>query len=410
MLSKPKKLSKKSGVYLFKDPQGKILYIGKATNLASRINSYFANPDDFKNSLILQEAASIETILTNSEEQAAYLEVDLVKKYQPKFNQLLKEGNPFVYLFFSQEKMPQLSVVRVFAKQKKGTYVGPFLSKKVARAVHHFLVTTFRLKLCKKKIEHGCLQYHIGICAGFCGPDFDENFYLFRLELVKQLLSKDPKKALKILDQEIAKASKKLEFEKAQHLLEYKNNFEQFLATLQRLKEMPTLSKTLDQEKNLPLLFALQKRFKLKQVPYVIDCFDISHMQGRAIVGSCIRYVNGQPDSKSFRRFRVNSLIDQDDYAALAEIVSRRYKTKNNYPNLVIVDGGKGQINAIKALVGDADLVGLAKREETIISSNFSSFIKLDHTKPEDALILQIRDKTHDFAVSYHRKKMKIIN
>jgi excinuclease ABC subunit C len=172
---------------------------------------------------------------------------------------------------------------------------------------------------------------------------------------------------------------------------------------------MPSKQQKPDDAKNLSILLAMQKRLHLNHVPYVIDCFDISHMQGHAIVGSCIRYVNGQPEPKSFRRFKIKSIVDQNDYAALAEIVKRRYKSSNNYPNLIIVDGGKGQISAVKRLVGTAELVGLAKREETIISANFSRFIQLDHVRPEDALILQIRDKTHQFAVSYHRKKRTLV-
>ena len=440
MLSKPKKITKRPGVYLFKNKDEQIVYIGKAKNIADRIASYFANPEDFKHSLILSESTALETIPTSSEEEALYLEVDLIKKYQPKFNQLLKDGNPFIYLYFSDvpssqpalqlprtsvksafsssssrrrgsmsSELPTLSIVRTKTKKKKGTYVGPFLTKKAARKVFDYVMTTFQLKLCKKKIEHGCLQFHIGVCAGFCSPNFDVDFYKFRFNFAKHLLIKDPKSALKDIDKEIKDASKNLQFEKARNLLEYKTNLQQFVATIDKLSQMPSKQHKPDDVKNLSILLAIQKRLHLDHVPYVIDCFDISHMQGQAIVGSCIRYVNGQPEPKSFRRFKIKSLIEQNDYAALAEIVKRRYKSQNSYPNLIIVDGGKGQISAIKKLVGTAELVGLAKKEETIISANFSRFIQLDHTKPEDALILQIRDKTHQFAVSYHRKKRTLL-
>jgi excinuclease ABC subunit C len=409
MLNKPKKITKSPGVYLFKNKDEQIIYIGKAKNIADRIATYFNNPDDYKTSMILQESTALETIPTNSEIEALYLEVDLIKKYQPKFNQLLKDGNPFIYLYFSDEKMPTLSVVRVIEKKKKGRYVGPFLSKKAARAVFNFLMKNLQLKLCKKKIEHGCLQYHIGVCAGFCSPSFDLEFYKFRLKLAELIVGKEPEMAIKSIDAQIKQACKNLEFEKAKNLLEYQQNFTDFIKTVTRLSDMPSKQKAPDDLKNIPILLAMQKRLYLKHVPYVIDCFDISHMQGMAIVGSCIRYVNGQPEPKSFRKFKIKSLVDQDDCAALQEIVQRRYKTGSNYPNLIIVDGGKGQINAIKSFVGSAELVGLAKKEETIILKDFNKFIKLDHFKPEDALILQIRDKTHDFAVSYHRKKMKLV-
>lgn len=408
MLTKPKKITTQSGVYIFKNKNNQIIYIGKAKNIADRIASYFNNPDDYKTSMILQDATALETIPTNSETEALYLEAELIKKYQPKFNQLLKEGNPFIYLLFSDEKIPTLSIVRTKAKKKKGTYVGPFLTKKTAHSVFNFVTTNFQLKLCKKKIANGCLEYHIGVCAGFCLPEFDLEFYKFRLLLAQHLISKQPEVALKAIDEQIQQASANLQFERARNLLTYKQNFEQFAYMLAKLSDMPTQQKAPDASKNMPLLLAIQKRLHLQHIPYVIDCFDISHMQSMAIVGSCIRYVNGQPEPKSFRRFSIKTIDQQDDYSALREIVQRRYKTGSNFPNLIIVDGGKGQISAIKPYVGPSELVGLAKKEETIISADFNHFIKLDHQRPEDALLLQIRDKTHQFAISYHRKKRSI--
>lgn len=403
MLSRPKKLPQKPGVYIFRNNQDQIIYIGKAKSIADRIASYFNNPDEYKVSMILHEATSLESIPVNSELEALYLEADLIKKYQPKFNTLLKEGNPFIYLFFSQGALPTISIVRT--KNKKGTYIGPFLSKKSAYGVYNFLMETFKLKLCKKKIAHGCLEFHIGVCAGYCSPDFDIDFYKVRFELAKYLVSNDMQTALNTLDLEIQKSSELLQFERAKNLLEYKKNFQQFSYTVQKLENMPSKQRRPDESKNLAILMAIQQRLSLKHIPYVIDCFDISHLQGNFIVGSCIRYVHGQPEPKSFRHFQVKSIVDQDDYAALAEIVQRRYKTGSNYPNLIIVDGGKGQINAIKPYIGTAELVGLAKREETIISADFNKFVQLDKQRPEDLLLLQIRDKTHSFAITYHRKK-----
>lgn len=407
MLKRPENITQSPGVYLFYNQHQEVIYIGKAKSLAKRIASYFNNPDEHKVSMILQEATNIQTIPVSSEIEALYLEVDLVKKYQPKFNVLLKEGNPFVYLLFSSGTVPTLSVVRT--KQKKGTFVGPFLTKKIAHSVFNFLMKTFKLNLCKKKIEHGCLQYHIGICAGFCSKNFDLDFYITRLTIAKNFMTKTPSAVLKDIEQQMILASKNREYEKAKSLLEYKNNFEKLIYTLEKLKTMPSKQAAKSKSQSLPLLIDIKQRLHLQHIPFVIDCFDISHLQGQAIVGSCIRYVHGQPEPKSFRRFEVKTLQGQDDYAALAEIVQRRYKTKTNYPNLIVVDGGKGQISAIKPFIGTAELVGLAKREETIITADFKHFITLDVHRPEDLLLLQIRDKTHHFAISYHRKKRTLI-
>lgn len=403
MLQKPQQIPKKPGVYIFKNDDHEIIYIGKAKSLFARITSYFNNPEDDKVSMIFGEATDLETIPVNSEIEALYLEAELIKKYQPKFNVLLKEGNPFIFIYFSNTKLPTLSVVRT--KTKQGTYVGPFLTKKAAQGVYNFLMKTFQLKICKKKMPNGCLEYHIGICSGSCIVDFDPSYYIARFKLAKYLATKDPRAAIAHIDEEIKKASKSMLFERAQQLSEYKKNFEHFAYTLDKLASMPSKQKKASTQKNISLLLALQKRLHLQHIPYVIDCFDISHIQGLAIVGSCIRYVNAEPEPTAFRHFQIKSLQSQNDYAALIEIVQRRYKTKTNYPNLIIVDGGKGQISSIKPFIGPAELVGLAKREETIISADFKKEIILSKENAEDLLILQIRDKTHNFAVSYHRKK-----
>lgn len=406
-MKEPKNLSKQPGLYLFKNADKEIIYIGKAKNIAKRVASYFTKQVDDKTSLLLDEATSIDTISTQSEIEALHLEAQLIKQYQPKFNILLKEGNPFIFLFISQAKVPTLSVTR--KKEKKGTYFGPFISKKHAHSVYNFLLKTFRLKLCNKKIEHGCLEYHIGICAGNCTPNFDLEFYKFTLELAKQLLKSNGKQALQLLDEQIKVATQNLQFEKAQQLHTYKHDIEVIINTLKKLSSMPSKQTKQSIDKNLPLLIKVKQRLKLTHIPYVIDCFDISHMQGQTIVGSCIRYVHGVPEKKSFRKFSIKTIADQDDYAALREIVQRRYKNHNQEPNLVIVDGGKGQINAIKPFIHHAELVGLAKREETIFSSNLKELIKLDSHRPEDILLLQIRDYAHHFAISYHRTKRTVI-
>ena len=408
MMNQPKNLTKRPGIYLFKNIEADIIYIGKAKNIAQRVASYFAQPFDYKAQLILQEAITIETIPTQTEVEALYLEAQLIKQYQPKFNTLLKDGNPFAFILFSQQEIPTISIVRT--KEKKGAYFGPFLSKKQAHNVCNFLITTLQLKLCKQKIPQGCLEYHIGICAGNCTNSFDHEFYRLKVNLAQELLKKNNKSIDKQLCDEIKNASKALQFEHAKQLTEYKNDLQVIQSTITKLSTMPSKQKNITPDKKIPLLIKVKNRLKLKHIPYVIDCFDISHMQGQTIVGACIRYVHGNPEKSSFRRFKITSLTNQNDYAALQEIVQRRYKNKDSFPNLVIIDGGIGQVNAVKPLLTQCELVGLAKKEETIIPTNLTNPIKLNVHNPEDALILQIRDYTHHFAISYHRKKRSILS
>jgi excinuclease ABC subunit C len=406
-----KKFPKLPGVYLFKDAPGNILYIGKAKSLQERLNSYFNDNDEReKIAPLLEEAVDIETIVTANEIEALYLEAHLVKEHQPKYNTLLKQGDPFIYLFIGDEKGACLEIVRT--QKQKGEYFGPFLYKQQARKVYEYLMRTFQLKKCSKKMPEGCLAYHINVCAGSCKPDFDENYYATKIEVVRQLLRNNLQDAYTIIEQEVKNANKQMLFERAKHLHMYAENMEYILRTMQALQSSKITHTILNKQptkSNVELLSKLKTRLGLRHIPYTIDCFDISHLQSQFMVGSCIRFLDGRPDKKNFRKFKIKTLQQQNDYAALQEIVKRRYKNSKNLPDLIIIDGGVGQVNATKDLVGNAELVGLAKREETIIIPNSKKEIKLDIQKEEDRLLLYIRDYAHHFAISYHRSKRSIL-
>jgi excinuclease ABC subunit C len=407
---KEKKFPKLPGVYFFKNAQDDILYIGKAKNLHDRIMSYLQGQDEREMvAHLVKEATTIDTIITSNETEALYLEAHLVKEFQPKYNTLLKEGDPFLYIVITQGKLPALDVTR--RKDKKGYYFGPFLQRQQARKVFDYLIKTFALKLCKKKIDNGCLDFHIGVCAGVCRKDFDVEFYKQKIELVRQLLDNNLQDATKILQSEIDKASAQMLFERARNLHGYLQNIESILYTVRSLEKAKTnlVYSSEHIKSNIALLTKLKERLGLRRIPYTIDCFDISHLSGTCIVGSCIRFTDGRPDKQKFRRFQIKTLQDQNDYAALQEIVSRRYRDTSMLPDFIVIDGGKGQLNAVKDLVGDTEIVGLAKREETIIFVDGRE-IKLDIQKEEDRVLLELRDYTHHFAITYHRKKRTLLD
>ncbi|MBP6869286.1 GIY-YIG nuclease family protein [Candidatus Babeliales bacterium] len=413
-----KNFPKSAGVYFFKDANNAILYIGKAKNLKNRISSYFSS-SDYKVIELLKQAVNIEFITTNNEIEALFLEAQLIKQHQPPFNRLLKAGNPYIYIFFPADK-PTISIVRY--KKKKGDYFGPFLTKKDALFVVEYLKKSLQLNICNKKIETGCLQFHINICAGSCKNDFDEPFYLFRLNLARQILDNQHEQAIEQISHEIEINNKNLNFERSAHLVKYQQSLQAIINTLKtlhttKLSNLPTYAQDFDTSNqklidkhasNIDLLSALKNRLGLKKIPYTIDCFDISHMQSQSIVGSCVRFLNGKPDKKKFRHFGIKSLIEQNDYAALCEIVGRRYKKIEDFPDLIIIDGGKGQLNSTKHLAGPAEIISLAKREETIFFPDQEKTIVLNIHQATDRLILQIRDYAHHFAISYHRKKQKL--
>jgi len=439
------------------------------------------------------------------------LEAQLIKNYQPQFNILLKSGQPYLYLFFSQTKIPELKLVRT--KNKPGKYFGPFLEKGPARRAHTFLLKTFRLKLCNKKIPNGCLYYHLGTCAGSCRDDFDKNAYLERLELAKKSLEKGHKKFLKYLQEKIEEYSQELLFEKSKEFhgylqafekvfltiqtkfsskekslshkhiwvlhknmiflfdehngitkkkeifftnsyqgdhLEYfesyyqthdctqtiltnfavenAKNFEKFLQKwhkksfpidliikpesghMQSLLQLAKVHAKQEFEKIGNLNLSLKKLLKLPTEPHTIDCFDVSHKQGMDMVGSCIRFVDGKPDKENFRKFKIKTVEHQDDYACLQEIVQRRYKDKKEIPDLILIDGGKGQLNAILSLFPDAECASLAKREETIFSKRIPEGKKINVSTFAGQALIALRDYAHHFAISYHRKLARKVN
>ncbi len=441
------------GVYFFKDANNAILYIGKAKNLKNRIGSYFVSGDD-KVIDLLKVAADIEFIITNNEIEALFLEAQLIKQHQPPFNRLLKAGNPYIYIFIPEitqkansaptgsAKLPTLlrqgsggqtiSIVRI--KKKKGEYFGPFLTKQDAVFVVEYLKKSLQLNICNKKIDSGCLQFHINICAGSCKQDFDLEFYRFRLDIARQILDSNYKQAMQQLAAEIDHSNKILNFERSAHLAKYQQHLAAIIQTLQILQTTkytnipayaakselhrgyhePAAQNIAENQSNIDLLSALKKRLGLKKIPYTIDCFDISHMQGQSIVGSCVRFLNGKPDKKNFRHFNIKSIVEQNDYAALAEIVARRYKKIENLPDLIIIDGGKGQLNATKNLVGATEIISISKGDnrrvgaETIHFPEQEKTIAADIHQACDRLLLEIRDYAHHFAISHHRKKQKL--
>ncbi len=340
-----------SGVYLFKNDAGEIIYIGKATSLKNRVRSYFA-PDhpDWKVQSLIEEYADVDYILTKNEIEAGILEADLIQKHKPKYNVLLRDGQPFIYIHFTTDPLPTMEIVR--NKKKGGNYFGPFLHKQQARKIHAFLERTFGLRICNKKIENGCLDYHIGLCPGTCRPDFKKSDYLFKLELAQDVLSQKDRLFTDRIKEKMQEYVATKEFEKAKHLRDYLDNASDIFNTLKIQYSdkkfatdifVATARNPYLPEIKTDIAEKIQSLLKLPTPIKTIDCFDISHFQSRSIVGSCIRFANGLPEKHKFRKFKIETLDEQNDYAALQEIVTRRYRD-GDVPDLVLIDGGKGQL------------------------------------------------------------------
>ena len=514
-----KKLPKLPGVYLFKDLGNHVIYIGKAKNLKNRVSSYLQRQkSDWKSATIVAHSTTLEHHVTRNELQAMLLEAKLIQNHQPKWNVLLKSGQPFLYIMVAQsskEKIPTLQLVR--NKKKKGIYFGPFIEKGPARKAYEFLLCTFNLKLCNKKIEQGCLYYHLGKCAGSCKSSFDRQGYEERLELAITSLRKGHKKFLTHLKEKIETFDVEQKYEKSREYAGYLQAFtrvftslatpfaqhgtilaltkkdvwiflpenaslylfkehdgvlkkqqvfydfsdawneninthlqiqEYFLSYYRTYQPPSTILANFDladsdvieqflhewsgktypititqpteghfanvvrlghihaeqlSKKQLATPQALKLFLKLPVAPRTIDCFDISHKQGNFMVGSCIRFTDGQPDKNKFRRFHIKTVNQIDDYASLREIVQRRYKRGIDLPDLILIDGGKGQLNAVCDLY-DTEWASLAKREETVFSKRLPEGKRLNVATFVGQALIALRDYTHHFAISFHRK------
>lgn len=406
-----KKLPTLSGIYVFKDKNGGIIYIGKAKNLRQRVSSYFnKQTEDWKVQELVKEHATIEHIITKNEIEALLLEAQLIKTYKPKYNVLLKSGNPFLYILVSTDKLPELKLVRT--KKEKGSYFGPFLQKHKARSVYEFLLRTLRLRLCSASIEQGCLEYHMNKCAGNCLSSFNKEAYLTRLTFAQRLLEGNYEACESFLKEEIQKHNRSLEFEVSKNLSKYLYSLESIFATLKTgftetkyAKDISVVTTHIAYKAEQPLeaLSELQALLGIQYPIESIDCFDISHFQSSFIVGSSIRFTHGIPDKNQFRRFKIKSLIEQNDYAALQEIVQRRYKNLNDIPDVILIDGGKGQLNAVQEVFPKALCISLAKKEELLFTPRHPQGIHLSLHTAAGKLLIALRDYAHHFAVSYHK-------
>src|SRR5579872_4808683 len=292
------------GVYLFKDANNAIIYIGKAKSLRTRVRSYFKTPaTDWKVEALMAEYASMDYIITKNEMEALLLEATLIREHKPKFNVLLKTGQPFLYILVSNDELPEIKLVR--NKQERGSYFGPFLHKTQTRSAYRYLMQTFKLLKCNKTIDNGCLDYHIGLCSGTCKKDFNKEDYKFRVQLAVDALKSNHATFLKNVKAKITEYNAELAFEKSKRMHEYLVNLDTIFATIRTrfslVRFENALLDTTAPRKYVPARTQeagndLQKLLNLSSPPTTIDCFDISHFQSQFLVGSCIRFTNGVPD------------------------------------------------------------------------------------------------------------------
>jgi len=524
-------LPSQPGIYQYFDKTGTIIYVGKAKNLKKRVASYFnKNQDSAKTRILVRKIVDIKHIIVDTETDALLLENSLIKKYQPRYNVLLKDDKTYPWIYIKNERFPRVAYTRKMEKDGS-LYFGPYTSVFMVKTLIAMIKKLYPLRTCSHNLSvenitqgkiKACLDYHIGICKAPCIQLQSEGEYKRNIEQIKHIL----RGHLSIVKQELkalmSEEAEKLNFEEAQkykdkiaiienyqskstvvsntinnidvfsfideekyvyinyfkiidgailqsYTMEAKKALDEDLETifLQAIvfirDKFSSLSREIvvplkldvsleniefvvpkqgDKKKLLDLSFKnlkyyqrdkkkhrenlsaekygnqkleqLQKDLHLKALPKHIEGFDNSNIQGTNPVASCVVFKNGKPAKKDYRHFKIKTVEGPDDFASMEEIIYRRYKRmldeEQNLPQLIVIDGGKGQLNAalnsLKKLdlYGKIGIIGIAKKLEEIYFPGDSIPLYLDKNSTSLKLIQQVRNESHRFGLLFHRQ------
>ncbi|CAM4122467.1 excinuclease ABC subunit UvrC [Zobellia nedashkovskayae] len=524
-------LPQSPGVYQFYDVDDKILYVGKAKNLKKRVSSYFTKNHEYgKTRVLVKKIKLIKHIVVPTESDALLLENNLIKKYRPRYNVLLKDDKSYPWICIKNERYPRIFPTRKLIKDGS-EYFGPYTSMKTVRILLDLIKGVYPLRTCnydlsKEKIEADkykvCLEYHLGNCNGPCEGFQSLEEYDEQIQDIRRIIKGDFKSSLNYFRSQMKTLASEMKFEEAQqvkekievlenyqvrstvvnpkinnvdvfsiisdeayayinflqlshgsitrsHTLEIKKKLDETDADLLALSiieirqrfnslsrelylpfEVPveahlkiTVPKLGDKKKILELSernakFYRQERFKqsmiidpdrhtnrimaqmkkdlhLSEEPRHVECFDNSNIQGSNPVAACVVFRNGKPAKKEYRHYNIKTVDGPDDFASMEEVVFRRYKRllaeDEALPQLIVIDGGKGQLSSalksldILGLRGKIAIVGIAKRLEEIYFPEDPIPLYLDKKSESLKIIQQLRNEAHRFGITFHRNK-----
>lgn len=512
------------GCYLMKDRQDQVIYVGKAKRLRNRVRSYFTGAHDLKTTRLVREIVDFEYIVTSSETESLLLELNLIKKYQPRYNVLLKDDKSYPFIKITKERHPKLVVTRTVRKGS-GKYFGPYPNAYSAHETKKLLDRIYPFRKCDKMPDRLCLYYHIGQCLGPCVYPVKQSEYDRMTREISDFLNGEDKTILKQLETRMLQASENLEFEQAKEyrdLIDHIHNLTKkqkimssdqtirdvfgyyvekgwmciqvfFVrqgnliereATMFPLQQTPEeefytfigqfyqlnqhfipkeihVPKQLDREMitsvvetkvlnpqrgqkkqlvdlaNKNAKVALENKFELIardesrtikaieqlgeamgiQTPIRIEAFDNSNIQGVDPVSAMVSFVDGKPDKKGYRKYKIKTVEGPDDYKSMQEAVRRRYKRVLNeglpLPDLIIVDGGKGHMSSVidvltNELGLDIPVAGLQKNDKhqtsELLYGEQAQVIPLKKNGQAFYLLQRIQDEVHRFAITFHRQ------
>lgn len=520
------------GVYQFWDKNDKIIYVGKAKNLKKRVSSYFSKVHDYgKTNVMVKKIVNIKHIVVETETDALLLENNLIKKYQPRYNILLKDDKSYPWICIKNERFPRLFATRRMIKDGS-EYFGPYTNFKTIHTLLDLFKELYPIRTCNydlspKNIDEGkfkvCLEYHIGNCLGPCEGHQEEKEYTNQIVAIRDILKGNFSKIRKDFKEQMTIFSSELQFEKAHilkeklevlenyqarstvvnsrdimvdvfsiisdesaafvnflqivegaivrsHTMELKKKLEETEQELLELAIVELRSRfnlvakeiivplhglrveegvkitvpklgdkrdlldlsirnakyyRIDQYKQLKIvdperhtnriIDQMKKDLRLSEEPRHIECFDNSNIQGTNPVAACVVFKDGKPSKNEYRHFAIKTVEGPDDFASMTEVVYRRYKRlleeKQPLPQLIIIDGGKGQLSAaLKSLEklnlrGKVAIIGIAKRLEEIYFPGDSIPLYLDKKSESLKIIQQLRNEAHRFGITFHRNK-----
>ena len=530
-----KTIPESPGVYQHLDAEGNVIYVGKARNLQRRVSSYFTHYDDKspKIKMLVRSVCDIRVTVVATEVDALLLENSLIKRYQPRYNSMLKDDKSYPYLCITDEPYPRLLYIRKHDTPRrgssvKGQYFGPYPNGRILRELQDIIRQLFQYRTCEHMGRRPCIKHQIGLCGAPCAGLQSREDYLATIENIRRILKGDFGDLLDDLKRQMYAAAEELRFEKAEtlkrklHLLEEyqsrstvvdtnvkdvdvitiisdettawvsflrvkngaiiysicneikkrldESDAELLATAIPTLHEqshstaseiilpfpVPDLPESYMQQNSTPrgdrrkllelslrnvesyrkqcehqraltqgdaapqavkLLERLQRVLALPTLPVNIDCFDNSHIQGAYPVAGMVRFTSGKPNRNAYRKFNIRTAAAGDDYGAMAEVIERQYKgTDLPLPDLLIVDGGEGQMHvareALQRLQLSIPIAGLAKddrhRTNELLRFNEQGEIVVVGLKPTDTvfhLLERIQDEVHRFAITFHKDK-----
>jgi len=413
---KLKNIPKSAGCYLFKDKKGQIIYVGKAKHLPNRVKSYFSNKNHTsKTKLLVENVSDVDFLTTLDENSAIILENDLIKSHKPKFNIKLKDDRSKKwYLTLTNETFPRLEV-----KNETNLDSEPLIcvsSSNICYELHDLLHDIFNLRSCSydiipENVENNkfstCLEYHMGRCDAPCVGNINKFVYNSTISDLKQVISFNIDQYRGKLTRLMGKFSKDMEFEKANDIkfrLDALNKYEKCVETT-RIGGY------------LVIADEFKTTYSLKNTPIDIEMYDNSHIMGDCQVSALVRYTNGKKNTSEYRKFNIKTVEGPDDYASFDEVLRRRFtrllKEKKKLPDMVIIDGGKGQLSVAKkvfnelSLLDRIDLVSISKNsshKSDILHFTDGNSVKFENSKFFN-LLATIQDEVHRFVITFHRKK-----